>query len=1039
LDLSLADEGIDVFRHVYTDRSAAAEVRGQCTLLCFPRIVTLEVTYYQITKEVKRILKPTMIFAEFDRDTSNAQYTLTIDYYPLNYIDLVIAFAFPTGFFIILFIVIGVITLIAYSLFWLFNRGLAIYRHGVNPPFKLIGYLSLVVPPIFAGMIIPTVPMALITFGIFLLFSGWQYIYGLTWSGQSWVLDVIYNAYVMVKVDTTMVADTRTGRIGLTFLVAGAYMMALGALILVPRKISRRERDLERKRDKREIARNVWTPTMWRRMHLILLSIFYCWFLMIIVELSFWNQYGTYIYEMIVMFKILNILCDIALEASLREAMLVSPLSITMSIVQGLVTLGAADFLDFVTGYAIDLAITMFESLYIGPLLDTVVVGVVDYIASTRVWIVKKVSRSKKLSLAQELEKEEAEAEAARRAAEAVKLSGQAPGEGAGGKSLLQRIKEEADAKKAAKKKSGVRKSGARKRRIKQEGEESGAVEDILGSMQGYGVGAVAVVHSILLIYILIMFREEVGIPDAYNIQATDMSFYLYFSIVMLPFQFTSDMFIHSAYESFWNFKMYEYLVYARYRFLKRETRWKGMERHLDECIEEGQRTLDQMCFSSQFYFTIYIHSQGMFFFIMGLVIITHVSYNFFGDPALPILLPLILVVCYVVQRFSLMLANAVGLWQLPDKGTGWHSNLGDGADANFGIPDAAEIENLKRIAAAASAEHYIMNQKITQDTFRYKFLDYNRLWLVDKLPQIFTPRTLRRSRPYLIAQLAKILGVAAPDLDDDDDDEIKDELTEDYGPVKLEPSSKAVLKWWLASARRRLRLRESVAPFIARAKRKACEVCGSPSHLTVELMIPTDALGDRFERDNPNDDEFDVNKWKAFFVKHQRFRTVCGGCIQRRKNRLLKPDAAPAEDDLEAALHAATQGGVPKSSTAGMGDPRYGPVFISPQSKAIAHNWLEKARRRLGVPPEGTRPRVLATAPEDGDAPAYTRRPLQVNAATRALATRWLQLSRFNLSTQGVRVEDLPAISGLDRAAAARQEQLRQQPQQQPEPPAPS
>ena len=35
----------------------------------------------------------------------------------------------------------------------------------------------------------------------------------------------------------------------------------------------------------------------------------------------------------------------------------------------------------------------------------------------------------------------------------------------------------------------------------------------------------------------------------------------------------------------------------------------------------------------------------------------------------------------------------ALGLWQLPDKGTGWHSNLGDGADGNFGVPDAAEIE----------------------------------------------------------------------------------------------------------------------------------------------------------------------------------------------------------------------------------------------------------------------------------------------------------------------------------------------------------
>jgi hypothetical protein len=38
----------------------------------------------------------------------------------------------------------------------------------------------------------------------------------------------------------------------------------------------------------------------------------------------------------------------------------------------------------------------------------------------------------------------------------------------------------------------------------------------------------------------------------------------------------------------------------CRYRFLQRETRWKGLEDSLDECIEEGMRTLDQMCFSSQ-------------------------------------------------------------------------------------------------------------------------------------------------------------------------------------------------------------------------------------------------------------------------------------------------------------------------------------------------------------------------------------------------------------------------------------------------------
>jgi len=536
--------------------------------------------------------------------------------------------------------------------------------------------------------------------------------------------------------------------------------------------------------------------------------------------------------------------------------------------------------------------------------------------------------------------------------------------------------------------------------------------------MQGYGTGAVAVIHSILLIYILILFRQEVGVPDAYNIKATDMLFYLYFAIVMLPFQFTSDMFIHSAYESFWNYKMYEYLVYARYRFLKRESRWKGMERHLDECIEEGQRSLDQMCFSSQFYFMVYIHSQGMFFFILGLIVITHSSYNFFGDPVLLILLPLLLVSCYAIQRLSLVVANVLGLWQLPDKGTGWHSNLGDGADGNFGVPDAAELENLKRIAAAASAEHYIMNQKITQDTFRYKFLDHNRLWLVDKLPMIFTPRTLRRSRPYLIAQLAKILGVDAPSLDDDDDEEIKDEVTEDYGPVKIEPSSKAVLRWWLAAARRRLRLNESVQPFIARAKRTACEICTSPANLKVELMLPIEALADRFERDHQDDEEFDVAKWKAFFVKHERFRTVCNACIQRRKDRILNPDKVPAEDDLEAALHDAARG--PKSKFAGKGDPRYGPVFLSPSSKQIARHWLKRARNRLGEEDGDdndindaftNEPEV---SPLDDDRTPFAGRRLQLNAATRAIATRWMQLARFNLSIEGVRTAELPNITGL-------------------------
>jgi hypothetical protein len=118
-----------------------------------------------------------------------------------------------------------------------------------------------------------------------------------------------------------------------------------------------------------------------------------------------------------------------------------------------------------------------------------------------------------------------------------------------------------------------------------------------------------------------------------------------------------------------------------------------------------------------------------------------------FSDPCFVLLVPIMLLVNIAVARICLVMANLVGLWDIPDKGTGWHSSMGDGANDKYGVPDPADIEMLKRIADAASTDNYIMNQKITQDTFRYKFMDHNRLWLVEKLPTVFTPRTLRRSR----------------------------------------------------------------------------------------------------------------------------------------------------------------------------------------------------------------------------------------------------------------------------------------------------
>merc|ERR1719197_206437 len=127
------------------------------------------------------------------------------------------------------------------------------------------------------------------------------------------------------------------------------------------------------------------------------------------------------------------------------------------------------------------------------------------------------------------------------------------------------------------------------------------------------------------MIMLLMVFRAEIQIPDIYGIREQDMQFYLWFQIVILFFQLSADMLMHNVQELFHGWKLYDYLVYTRYRFLLRETRWKGLEDSLDECIEEGMRTLDQMCFSSQYYLMVTVHTQAIMEFIFGIECILRV------------------------------------------------------------------------------------------------------------------------------------------------------------------------------------------------------------------------------------------------------------------------------------------------------------------------------------------------------------------------------------------------------------------------------
>lgn len=141
---------------------------------------------------------------------------------------------------------------------------------------------------------------------------------------------------------------------------------------------------------------------------------------------------------------------------------------------------------------------------------------------------------------------------------------------------------------------------------------------------------------------------------------------------------------------------------------------------------------------------------------------------------------------------YALTVDRQINVWKIKHENTAWHSNVDD--DDDFDIPDMDDLRG-------ASHDAYLMNQRITSETFRYKFLNYNRSWLVNQLPSMLTPRTLKRSRPYLLNQFSRILNQLNRDISSDSEDD-----SPDFGPVALTATSRKLIRWWLAKARKQVR-----------------------------------------------------------------------------------------------------------------------------------------------------------------------------------------------------------------------------------------
>merc|ERR1711998_389200 len=314
----------------------------------------------------------------------------------------------------------------------------------------------------------------------------------------------------------------------------------------------------------------------------------------------------------------------------------------------------------------------------------------------------------------------------------------------------------------------------------------------------------------------------------------------------------------------------------------------------------------------------------GIMFMVFGLEAMMNSEYNMFADVALVYLTIYMTIVHYVLEKACIYLGAKLNIWRIKHENTDWHLKLAE--EDELDIPGWEDVKG-------ASHEAYLMNQRITSDTFRYKFLNYNRSWIIHQLPQLLTPRTKRRSRPYLINQLARIINARRDDISDDSEGEGKD--SRGFGPVALNNSSRSIIRWWLGQARRRLRLKSIVDPLIRKARGAECEQCLSRKQLQVEYDIDVDQMSLMYLKQYPEDEEIDQVAWKNYWNKYQKYHTICLACLSKRKEKKIK-EALGQAGGFASILYDNDQEAYPD----------WGPVYLSASSKAILMSWYRKARR---------------------------------------------------------------------------------------------
>ena len=725
----------------------------------FPRTVQLAIQYQQTDRYTKKIVTASVTLSDFSTTLTDTSYNLTITLLPLGYFGLVNEFVFDETIFTIIYLIIGALTLMFVSVLWLVHRNCT--RLHFPPSFRLFSYFDIMFPAALGAFLLWCAFPFIVCVLLYVLFVLPSEPLFATVSGN--VASDLGNS----TFDQSQVAYFAAGRIGCVLLALGLASMWAGARMFIP---ERRKRPSDNKptpssnpddpTDFTDIKDNkakqsrwddddtaggggdgdlalgehdvYWTPKTWKRSNFLLVSIFTDLALLISIEFSYSGLFNQNQWYVIIAFKVAEIPINYLLRITLQESLLTMPMQVMVDLVQFMITIGASNFVNFIIGFAVqDVALKYFERIWKDDIVDAVIEKLEGL---SEKW--EKLTTTKAEEEAEQAEKLEKKA-----ANPLSALWGGSAGNGG---------KDDSD--------SGSEKKEMVAPVLNSHETSEEILAPIIEFYSDYSAKVISLFFSPFLMYFLYIFRTATQMTVGWGIAQHDMYFYFLFICILLPFMMALDILLVNIKELCHFWKLYDYLIYLRFRFENRTEWWhmhtasspslneeKGrMGKQINRAVSgDGMdmamprvfRSLDHSCFSGQYYFMLLIHTGGMVFLLIALQVFIHNNYNPFNDLLGLTMFVLTCFVCYVFEKLTLLLAHSTPLWPLKPRRARVYMEQQYRGDT--GIIPSWEREYGAAIEALKESEWYSVEGMRTIG-FKQRWLKMNKEWVMDELMKIW-------------------------------------------------------------------------------------------------------------------------------------------------------------------------------------------------------------------------------------------------------------------------------------------------------------